>query len=104
MPKKTCPTQRETVILAILTNGEKFGRQIRDEYQTRTQTTMPVGSLYTTLERMEFDYGFIKSRDGDQSDEPNSHRRRYFTLTANGQRALDCARTFLRAAVLGSHQ
>ncbi len=88
MPRKSQPTTREAAILGILLNGERFGREIRDEYDKRTGDAMPVGSLHVTLVRME-EAGFIRSRDGEPGSERNSHRRRCFRLTAAGQRALD---------------
>ncbi len=90
MPLKKFATQREAVILSILLNGERFGREIRDEYEKRTEEAMPVGSLYTTLERME-EYGYLASREGEPSDVRNSHKRRYFRLTALGSQAFDLA-------------
>ena len=99
MPRKSQANPREAVILGILLNGERFGREIRDEYEKRTSDAMPVGSLYTTLERME-EYGFVTSREGEPSDERNSHRRRYFKLTGEGRRALEAAE-MMSAAIRG---
>ncbi len=81
-------SQREAMILGLLVNGEKYGREIRDEYQRAAQQKMPLGSLYTTLDRME-QKGFIKSRLGDSNPVRGGNRRRFFRITASGQRALD---------------
>jgi DNA-binding PadR family transcriptional regulator len=77
------PVQREAVILAILLHGEKFGREIRDNYQERTGHAMPLGSLYTTLDRME-QKGFVRSWVGESNPERGGNRRRYFKITALG--------------------
>src|SRR5262245_28748243 len=100
MPRKKQPLPREAVILGILLNGERFGREIRDEYEKRTEDAMPVGSLYTTLERME-EYGFVTSSEGELTEERNSHRRRYFRLTALGWRAIDAVEA-MSAVIRGS--
>jgi len=88
MKKGITPNQREAEILAILINGEKYGQAIRDEYQKRTRKTLPLGSLYVTLDRME-DKGFVKSRLEDNPGEARvGNRRKYFKVTASGSRSL----------------
>ena len=88
--KKKMPlaNQREAVILAALLHGERFGLEIRDQVESRTNQPMPLGSLYTTLDRMEAK-GFIRSRLGESSHERGGNRRRYFELTAVGRDALN---------------
>jgi PadR family transcriptional regulator, regulatory protein PadR len=88
---KNIPNQREVVLLAILLHGEKYGRQIRDNYETRTRHSMPLGSLYTTLERME-KKGFVRSRMGESNPERGGNRRKYFRLTGEGTKAFNDAR------------
>lgn len=87
MKKEKLPSQREAVILSILINGEKYGREIRDEYETRTRMRMPLGSLYTTLSRIEA-YGFITSWMGESTHERGGNRRKYFEIKAKGHMAL----------------
>lgn len=82
------PSTREGVILAILINGERYGRDIRNEYRKRTGTDLPLGSLYTTLERMR-SKGFLKPRMGESAHERGGNRRRYYRVTAAGTRAFD---------------
>jgi DNA-binding PadR family transcriptional regulator len=79
---------RELHIMSILLNGERFGRQINLEYEKVTKKRMPIGSLYTTLERMQ-DKGYIKSREGEPNPEYGGNRRRYFSLTAKGRNVFD---------------
>ncbi len=77
------PNYREAVILGILINGEKYGREIRNEYERRTGEGMPLGSLYTTLHRME-KKGFVESRMGESVPQRRGNRRKYFEITAAG--------------------
>lgn len=86
--KEKMPTYREAVILSILINGERYGREIRNEYEKRNSRKMPLGSLYTTLMRMG-QYGFVKSRMGESSHERGGNRRKYFRMTGLGVRALE---------------
>lgn len=87
MPKEL-PNQREEIILLILMHGEKFGRELRDVYEKRTGRPMPVGSLYTTLDRME-DQGFIESRIGESNPDRGGNRRKYYKIAAPGLKALN---------------
>lgn len=87
MSKKKIPTNREVVILDILMNGEQPGRDIRNEYQARTEHKMPLGSLYTTLTRMEAS-GFVTSRTGGTTPERRGYPRKFFSITGIGEQAL----------------
>jgi PadR family transcriptional regulator, regulatory protein PadR len=82
------PNQTEAVILGSLIAKERYGREIRDEYERRTGRTMPLGSLYTTLDRMVAK-GFLRSREGEETSERGGNRRKYFEITASGRAALD---------------
>lgn len=88
MSKPKLPNNREAQILTILINGEKYGRAIRDEYEKCTGHPMPLGSLYTTLDRME-EKGFLKARLGDATEARAGNRRKFFRLTAMGTSSLD---------------
>lgn len=81
------PTTREAVLLQLLINGEKYGRELRDAYERETGKRMPLGSLYVTLDRME-DKGFLKSRMGDSVAARGGNRRKYYRIQANGHAAL----------------
>lgn len=82
------PNHREAVLLSCLINGEKYGRELRTEYEERCGRAIPLGSLYTTLDRME-DKGFLKSRFGESVHERGGNRRKYYRITGHGAAALD---------------
>jgi len=87
--KRSSPPPRTwAVLLACLLHGEKFGLQIRDEYEERTGTPLPLGTLYVTLDRMA-DAGMLTSREGESNPERGGNRRRYFKITAIGIDALN---------------
>jgi len=55
-------------LLALLTEGPKYGLQLRQEFEARTGEVWPlnVGQVYTTLQRLERD-GLVESDDaGDE--------------------------------------
>ncbi len=97
MKKIKMPTHREVIILGILTPGERYGREIRVEYERDAGRSMPLGSLYVTLDRME-KAGFVKSRIGESGHHRGGNRRKYFELTGHGYRMLKA----VEVALLGS--
>ncbi|HEX4019491.1 MAG TPA: PadR family transcriptional regulator [Frankiaceae bacterium] len=72
-------------LLALLSEGPKYGLQLRHEFEERTGEVWPlnVGQVYTTLQRLERD-GLIES-DGDDEAGP----QKSFRLTADGGAELD---------------
>ena len=53
-------------LLALLSEGPKYGLQLRQEFEQRTGEVWPlnVGQVYTTLQRLERD-GLVDGEDGD---------------------------------------
>ena len=71
-------------LLALLSEGPKYGLQLREEFEARTGEVWPlnVGQVYTTLQRLERD-GLVES-DGAGEDGP----QKGFRITAAGQEEL----------------
>lgn len=71
-------------LLALLSEGPKYGLQLREEFETRTGDVWPLngGQVYTTLQRLERD-GLAES-DGTGEEGP----RKGFRITAEGEREL----------------
>src|SRR5712691_9983573 len=71
-------------MLALLSEGPKYGLQLREEFQDRTGEVWPlnVGQVYTTLQRLERD-GLVES-DGSGEDGP----QKAFRITSDGEREL----------------
>ncbi|MGH9228569.1 MAG: PadR family transcriptional regulator [Acidimicrobiales bacterium] len=72
-------------LLALLSEGPKYGLQLRQEFESGTGELWPlnVGQVYTTLQRLERD-GLVGSED-PEGDGPQKGYR----LTAEGRRELD---------------
>jgi DNA-binding PadR family transcriptional regulator len=72
-------------LLALLSEGPKYGLQLRQEFEARTGEVWPlnVGQVYTTLQRLERD-GLVESDDSD----PDSAQKD-FRITSDGQTDLD---------------
>ena len=71
-------------LLALLSEGPKYGLQLRQEFEARTGEVWPlnVGQVYTTLQRLERD-GLVAS-DDDADDGPQKD----FRITPEGEREL----------------
>jgi DNA-binding PadR family transcriptional regulator len=67
-------------LLAILTVGDAYGYQLRQEFNRRTDSVWPlnVGQVYSTLDRLERD-GFVTQREADA----DGHVR--YAITAAGR-------------------
>jgi DNA-binding PadR family transcriptional regulator len=71
-------------LLALLSEGPKYGLQLRQEFEARTGEVWPlnIGQVYSTLQRLERD-GLVVS-DGAADDGP----QKGFRITAGGEREL----------------
>ncbi len=71
-------------LLALLSEGPKYGLQLREEFEARTGEVWPlnVGQVYTTLQRLERD-GLVES-DEDAQDGP----QKGFRITPAGAEEL----------------
>jgi len=71
-------------LLALLSEGPKYGLQLREEFEARTGEVWPlnVGQVYTTLQRLERD-GLVES-DGSGDEGP----QKAFRITAAGDQEL----------------
>ena len=72
-------------LLALLSEGPKYGLQLRQEFEAGTGEVWPlnVGQVYTTLQRLERD-GLVESDNGEE-DGP----QKGFRITAAGRTELD---------------
>ena len=87
----------QVVLLAILRLGEDaYGLTIRREIAACTDRAPAPGAVYTTLDRLE-EKGLVSSTYGDATPERAERPKRYFTVTAQGLRAVARAqRSFQR--------
>ena len=72
-------------LLALLSEGSKYGLQLREEFEARTGEVWPlnVGQVYTTLQRLERD-GLVAS----DSDEEDPGPQKAFRITPEGEAEL----------------
>ncbi|MCU1486776.1 MAG: transcriptional regulator, PadR-like family [Actinomycetia bacterium] len=70
-------------LLALLSEGPKYGLQLRQEFEARTGEVWPlnVGQVYTTLQRLERD-GLVESDDAEDGPQKG------YRITPDGTREL----------------
>ena len=82
----------EIVILTIgiLFKGA-YGVAIKKEIESRLSRSVSMGALHTALIRLE-DKGYIKSYDGETTEERAGRPKKYFQITALGKKAIEYTR------------
>jgi DNA-binding PadR family transcriptional regulator len=78
----------EIVLLVIgILNNEAYSVSIKDEIEARLARTVSMGALHTALKRME-EKGYLKSFDGESTEDRAGRPKRYFEITALGKKAM----------------
>jgi PadR family transcriptional regulator PadR len=78
----------EIVILTIgILHNEAYGVAIKKEIEQRLARNVSMGAMHTALLRLE-DKGYIKSHDGEATQERLGRPKKYFLITALGKRAM----------------
>ena len=77
-------------LLALLSEGPKYGLRLQNEFESRTGEVWPlnVGQVYTTLQRLERD-GLVETDDG----EGERSQKRYRITSAGAHELADWLRT-----------
>jgi len=75
-------------LLQALVEGESYGLELIERVKEMTKGEVKIiqGSVYPALRELE-DEGLAKSYDGEPLAERGGRPRRYYKLTASGQRA-----------------
>jgi DNA-binding PadR family transcriptional regulator len=78
------PVSVPHALLALLSEGPKFGLRLQNEFESRTGKVWPlnVGQVYTTLQRLERD-GLVET-----DDEESERSRKRYRITSTGEREL----------------
>ncbi|MEJ1242236.1 helix-turn-helix transcriptional regulator [Chryseolinea sp. T2] len=79
----------EIVILTVgILYNDACGISIKKEIETRLKRKVSMGALHTALKRME-DKGYLRSRDGEGTEERAGRPKKYFEITALGKKAME---------------
>jgi DNA-binding PadR family transcriptional regulator len=83
----------EIVMLTVgILHEDAYGVSIKKEIETRLARKVSVGALQTALKRLE-EKGYLKSREGEATQERAGRPKRYFSITAYGKKAMEYTRT-----------
>lgn len=78
----------ELVLLTVAVLGEDaYGVPITQELENKTGRIVGFSTVHTTLQRLE-EKGYLSSRMGGATAERGGRRKRFFTITAFGRKAL----------------
>lgn len=84
----------EVILLLVGILGEEaYAFKIAEEFESQTKRSVSIGAVHSTLSRLE-DKGFLNSKMGKSTAERGGRRKRIYTITAYGKRALADARDF----------
>lgn len=80
------------LLVGILTE-EAYAFRITQEFKTQSGRSSSIGSVHSTLERL-MEKGFLTSKMGEPSAERGGRRKRIYSITAEGQKAIQASRKF----------
>jgi len=88
MKRMTLGEFEEIVLLVTASlENEAYGVTITQEIEQQTGRSVGFNTVHTTLQRLE-EKGFISSKMGGATAERGGRRKRYFTITPLGTRAV----------------
>lgn len=89
------PSATEMDLLILLSNNTLYGLQIIEAIKTASEgiKTLKIGSLYTTLHRME-QKNLVVSKWGDEEQDGKGARRKYYTISKSGEIILQAMKAY----------
>lgn len=82
----------ETILLIVgILGKEAYAFKIADEFEAQIKRPVSIGAVHSTLNRMA-DKGFLKSEMSEATAERGGRRKRIYTITGAGQKALETSR------------
>ncbi len=83
----------EVVMLTVgVLYKDAYGVSIKKDIETRLSRNVSVGALQTALKRLE-DKGYLKSFDGEATEERAGRPKKYFQITALGKKAMEYSKS-----------
>ena len=91
----------QLVLLAVLRLGrDAYGASVTLELESQGGRVVSVAAVHTTLDRLE-QKGCLDARLGEPTAERGGKRKKYFRVTALGQRALKASLAAIRSLTVG---
>ncbi|SDL25428.1 Transcriptional regulator PadR-like family protein [Catalinimonas alkaloidigena] len=84
----------ETLLLLVgILGDDAYAFKISEEFESQTGRSVSIGAVHSTLDRLA-KKGFLTSEMGQATAERGGRRKRIYTITAYGRRALETSRDF----------
>ena len=84
----------EVILLLVGILGENaYAFKISEEFEEQTGRSVSIGAVHSALDRIT-QKGFLTSEMGQPSAGRGGRRKRIYTITASGERALQASRDF----------
>jgi DNA-binding PadR family transcriptional regulator len=84
----------EVILLLVGILGEEaYAFKIAEEFESQTGRSVSIGAVHSTLNRLE-KKGFLSSEMGDYTAIRGGRRKRIYTISAYGRKALANSREF----------
>lgn len=84
----------ETILLLVgILEAEAYAFKIAEEFESQTKRAVSIGAVHSTLNRLS-EKGFLTSKMGEATAERGGRRKRIYSITAEGARALSDSRDF----------
>ena len=81
------------LLLVGILKDDAYAFRITEEFKSQSGRNATIGSVHSTLERL-LQKGFLTSEMGEPSTERGGRRKRIYSITAEGQRALEKSKEF----------
>ncbi|MEP1151654.1 MAG: helix-turn-helix transcriptional regulator [Balneola sp.] len=82
----------ETLLLIVgILDEDAYAFKIAEEFETQLDRAVSIGAVHSTLKRLG-DKGFLTSEMGEPTAERGGRRKRIYSITGAGQRALEVSR------------
>jgi PadR family transcriptional regulator, regulatory protein PadR len=92
MPPTTLGEFEEIILLTVaILNGKAYGVSLVEEMKSRIGRDASLGAIQVVLKRLE-EKGLVSSEFGEATKVRGGKRKRYYTITSQGQAALTLAK------------
>ncbi|NVK83244.1 MAG: PadR family transcriptional regulator [Cytophagia bacterium] len=81
------------LLLVGILDKEAYAFKIAEKFESQTERAVSIGAVHSTLNRLS-EKGFLKSAMGESTAERGGRRKRIYTITAAGEKALQDSRDF----------
>ncbi|MBO3698235.1 PadR family transcriptional regulator [Roseivirga sp. E12] len=79
------------LLLVVMLKNDAYGFAIRKALKSQAGRMVTIGAVHGTVNRLE-KKGFVESNMSDATEVRGGRRKRIFTVTASGKRALERSR------------